>query len=648
MPFKIKDSLQIGNNTVVNNQGVIQDEALANLVTSSTYTQLTVDSKGRVINGANPTTLAGYGILDSVNQSIEIIAGTGLSGGGDLSANRTLNVDYGTTAGTACQGNDTRLDNIVYTPTQVATGDGLLGGGDLTTNRTLTVDSTVVRTSRTIMFAGDIVTGGGDLSSDHVITLNHDDIDITQLRNYSSDNFFTKENISALYQPDGTNPFVYTDNAGVIHIDGDIIQNGTTYTTNVEEVLTANALIITRDGATAAIEAGDISGLRVKKYDGVSDLIFGTDADGYFKVGEEGSLQILSTREDAPVLNGVPIWNDTLKQFATDSNLTWSSNTLTAPTFAGELAGNAATVTNGVYVSREIATGDRLLGGGDLSANRTLTVDNTVVRTSGDQTLAGVKTFSSTIQGSISGNSETVTNGVYVSREVATGDGLSGGGNLSANRTLTVDNTVIRTTGDQTLAGTKTFSDLIVGDISGNAATVTDGVYITRQVATGDGLLGGGDLSANRTIAVDNTVVRTAGAQTIAGVKTFSDGISGSINGDLGKFEEVKLNNTVSNGYSTTSVGSTNAIPVDTWAVSAYRSCKYLVQITQGTNYQASEIMLVQNGTTTTMTEYGVVETNGTIGEFTADISSGNARLVVTMGSADTATVKIAKTLITV
>ncbi len=67
--------------------------------------------------------------------------------------------------------------------------------------------------------------------------------------------------------------------------------------------------------------------------------------------------------------------------------------------------GNAATVTNGVY-------------------------------TTGNQTIGGTKTFSSTISGSINGNAATVTNGVY-------------------------------TTGDQTIGGTKTFSSTISGSVSG-------------------------------------------------------------------------------------------------------------------------------------------------------------------------------------
>ncbi len=54
-----------------------------------------------------------------------LTAGTGLTGGGDLSANRTFTVSYGTTAGTACQGNDARLSDA-RTPTGAAGGD--LGG----------------------------------------------------------------------------------------------------------------------------------------------------------------------------------------------------------------------------------------------------------------------------------------------------------------------------------------------------------------------------------------------------------------------------------------------------------------------------------------------------------------------------------------
>lgn len=52
----------------------------------------------------------------AVLPSRTLTAGTGLSGGGDLTADRTFDVDYGTTAGTAAEGNDARLSDA-RTPT---------------------------------------------------------------------------------------------------------------------------------------------------------------------------------------------------------------------------------------------------------------------------------------------------------------------------------------------------------------------------------------------------------------------------------------------------------------------------------------------------------------------------------------------------
>lgn len=49
------------------------------------------------------------GLAQKANSSTTITAGTGLSGGGDLSTNRTLSVNFGTGAGTVMEGNDSRI-----------------------------------------------------------------------------------------------------------------------------------------------------------------------------------------------------------------------------------------------------------------------------------------------------------------------------------------------------------------------------------------------------------------------------------------------------------------------------------------------------------------------------------------------------------
>ena len=69
----------------------------------------------------------------------QVLAGTGLTGGGNLSADVTLTVSYGTTSGTATQGNDTRVVNAVQTSRQVLAGTGLSGGGTLASDVTLSV-----------------------------------------------------------------------------------------------------------------------------------------------------------------------------------------------------------------------------------------------------------------------------------------------------------------------------------------------------------------------------------------------------------------------------------------------------------------------------------------------------------------------------
>lgn len=99
------------------------------------------------------------------------------------------------------------------------------------------------------------------------------------------------------------------------------------------------------------------------------------------------------------ISTGTIRWTSASNKWQNWSGTAWTDlSSLYAINISGNAATatNASTVTNGVY-------------------------------TVGDQTIAGVKTFSSTIQGSISGNAGTVTNGVY-------------------------------TAGDQTINGVKTFN----------------------------------------------------------------------------------------------------------------------------------------------------------------------------------------------
>jgi hypothetical protein len=94
----------------------------------------------------------------------------------------------------------------------------------------------------------------------------------------------------------------------------------------------------------------------------------------------------------------------------------------------------------------------------------------------------------------------------------------------------------------------------------------------------------------------------------------------------------VRTNTTVATTYITT---------IDSITVATYRSARIQIQITQGSNYQVSDVLLIHDGTTASIIEYGTLATGSTLGTYSATISSGNALLQVNMGSATSSSVKV-------
>lgn len=204
-----------------------------------------ITTSGTITLGLSSATLNGIGLgTSSVQPARAISSGTGLTGGGDLSADRTLSLDSGsvaslakadsavqptrqilTTGGiqgggylsadlivslnSATQASLAKADSAIqaadlgtaaYTPAtnyatssqgakadsavqparQIATGTGLTGGGDLSADRTVALNSasiaslakadTAVQPARSIATA-TALTGGGDLSANRTIDL---------------------------------------------------------------------------------------------------------------------------------------------------------------------------------------------------------------------------------------------------------------------------------------------------------------------------------------------------------------------------------------------------------------------------------------------------------------------------------------------
>ena len=67
--------------------------------------------------------------------------------------------------------------------------------------------------------------------------------------------------------------------------------------------------------------------------------------------------------------------------------------------------------------------------------------------------------------------------------------------------------------------------------------------------------------------------------------------------------------------------------------------------MSRGTDFHSTEIMLVHDGTTVSLTQYGVLQDN-TLATFDADISGDNVRLRCTPSSATSTTIKFDRTLV--
>jgi hypothetical protein len=109
------------------------------------------------------------------HSTVSVIAGDGLTGGGTIAANRTLNVGAGTgisVASTSVGLDTSNSRNVDHSAVSVSAGNGLTGGGTIAANRTLTLG------------AGGTVSGS---STNSVTTSSHTHaLDGAVLRNVTS------------------------------------------------------------------------------------------------------------------------------------------------------------------------------------------------------------------------------------------------------------------------------------------------------------------------------------------------------------------------------------------------------------------------------------------------------------------------------
>jgi len=472
--------------------------------------------------------LSGFVANEHIDHSgVTLTAGAGLTGGGDITTNRTFNIGEGTgitVSANEIATNDSEinhdnlsgyvaLEHVNHSSVTLTAGDGLSGGGTIQSSRSFDVDSTVVRTN----------TAG--------------------TQSISKDTTFT-----------GTVDLTGATITGGITIDGDLTVEGVFNTENVVDTyvqdtqITLNSNNSVTDNTVSIVANRPVGGdTAIRWFENVDRWQFTNNGSTYnnmllfsdFSAVDSGGDGSFSYSNGVYTYTG-PSSAEVQAHFSAGTNTTYSAGTfdITDTTIRGK-------------VSVTDAGGDGSLAYNSGTGIITYTGPSLAeVQSRIDNSAANVQAhFSAGTNTTYSAGVFDITNTTIRSKFSVTDNG--GDGSLSySNGVFTYTGpsqtevlahisggTGIAVNGSGVISTTD--SEIVHDNLSGfvtNEHIDHSGVTLTA----GTGLTGGGDITTNRTfnviggdgitanandIEVDSTVVRTSGTQTIAGTKTFSDTI---------------------------------------------------------------------------------------------------------------------------
>ena len=193
-----------------------------------------------------------------------------------------------------------------------------------------------------------------------------------------------------------------------------------------------------------------------------------------------------------------------------------------------------------------------------------------------------------------------------------------------------------------------------------NTDIVTVGTGITLDASNNKILVNGNEVAdssgnANYSGIITATTLSAttgnfSGNVSVAGTLTYEDvtnidsvGIVTARSGVF--FGSPTVSAIITNSATTTTESQTS---IDSFSASTYRSAKYQVQITRGSEYQVTEISIVHDGSDSYGTEYATLKTGANLSTFSTDISGGNVRLLATPTSSTSTVFKFTKTAIVV
>ena len=665
-------------------------------ILASQVSDFTANTRAQVSATGNIAYNSSTGVFSLTNDGADITAvtaGTGLSGGGTsgavtlnlastaVSAGTYGNASTATTFTVDAQGRLTAASQnaISILASQVSdlssnTVTSLTGtAGQITVSAsagavTLSLPANVT-ISNNLVVTGDLTVQGNVTTvnteqlniEDNIITLNSGVTGTPTLNGGVEINRGTSTDVAILWNEtsdkwtftnDGTNYANFGDvtAAALIAAAGGDGTNGQALTTNGSGVLDFTTIIGTTEASIISAVGADGANGAVLMTNGAGDLTFTTltaakisdfTANTRAQVSATGNIAynsstgVFSLTNDGADITAVTAGTGLSGGGTTGAvTLNLASTAVTAGSY-----GNASTVPNYTVDAQGRLTA---------AANTAISILASQVSDFTANTRAQIS-----VSGDLAYNSSTgvisFTNDAGDIESVTAGTGLTGGGTSGAV-TLNLASTAVSAGSYGSSSSVGTFTVDAQGrltaagnsSISITASQVSDFAE-AAQDALGSAITAGTGVTKNYDDTA-NTISLSIGQDVATNAAvTFGSIATGAITLDSGTGE---LNT------STQVVNVNTVTTVDSFDKTVYRTAKYLVQVTQGSKYTTSEVLLAHDGTTSYLSEYAVIELGGTVIPLTVStsISSGNVLLRVTITDAATtnATVKVARTLIAV
>lgn len=283
---------------------------------------------------------------------------------------------------------------------------------------------------------------------------------------------------------------------GNAEINGDLTVSGNTTIIATDAVMIKDNLIEINTSEAGAGVTPNLAGLQIERGSLTDYQIVFRESDDAVAIGEVGDLQVIATREDSPLSNGIMSFNSTDRRLDSVNNIsipiTFSAGVASTSTTTGSLI-----ITGGVGISGAVYTGSGYISGVlDVSGIFYAKVGVNLATVSGSTTIGSSTSavFSATgvltIANTTTSTSPT-TGAIKVSGGVGIADNLHVGGSSSFGPTQ-----VNTSSGTFSVLGSGSISNLVTGTI--DIISSVNGITIDAQ---NNSLI----LDGHTSVAIDST-----------------------------------------------------------------------------------------------------------------------------------------------